>query len=293
LSAAVAVCWTLLAGCGDSDNGDGPADDAAEGSGDDHGDHEDHADHGDHDDSTGDGGDDGADDGADDGVDDGVDDGPGTDDGVPADCTDQMILDLGLVEGQVSLGTSTDEADADDWVSRVDATAGGIVDAATNPWLYLRFTDDGFEKVEIDDLAALDSTDWDIAAKRFGIRLNSGVSGPSTVTAALVTDVGYAELTELPDTAALLEESFYDGQCNLIDDGTGQGAPNYALTQWWFYPGCVGTTGTPFVLELADGRRVKFLVESYYEQGQETCNTDGTMGMGSANFTWRWAYLSQ
>ena len=53
--------------------------------------------------------------------------------------------------------------------SMVDATAGGIMDAPTNPWIYLRFTPEGLRKVEVDDLQALESTDWDIAAKRFGL----------------------------------------------------------------------------------------------------------------------------
>lgn len=295
---SVATALLCLA-CGDDPADDTSSDSAADATvGDDDG-----ADDGADDDDGDD--DDGNDDGQpdDDGNDDGQpdDDGEDTtgmptqdagDDGTQQDCTDQMILDLGLVDDMVSDGSAVDQADGDDWVSSVDATAGGIVDAATNAWLYLRFTPDGLRKVEVDDLEALDSSDWDLATKRFGIRLNSGVSGPSSVTAALVTDIAYADLTALPDTAALLEETYYDAQCMLIDDGSGQGAPNYAMTQWWFYPGCVGTTGNPFVIELADEARVKFVVEAYYEEGQQSCNNDGAMGSGSANYTWRWAYLA-
>ncbi len=210
------------------------------------------------------------------------------DEGVP--CEDAMILDLGLVSGVVSQGAVENTADGDDWVSSIDATAGGIVDAPNNPWLYLRFTDDGLEAVAIDDLQALESEDWDIAAKRFGLRLNSGSSGPSCVTVATM-DADYADVSDVPDSATFQGEAFYDGACTLIDDGSGAGGANYALTPWWFYPGCVGVTYTPFVLERSDGRHVKFMVESYYAEGQAECNASGAMGTGSANFVWRWAFL--
>lgn len=205
-------------------------------------------------------------------------------------CEDEMILDLGLVNGTVSAGAIANTADGDDWVSNVDATAGGIVDAPNNPWIYLRFTDDGLEKVDIDDLQALESSDWHIAAKRFGIRLNSGSSGPSCVTVATL-DGDYADVDAAPDDATYQPEAFYDGSCSIVDDGSGAGGANYALTPWWFYPGCVGVTYTPFAIELDDGRHVKFMVESYYESGQAGCNMGGMMGMGSANFVWRWSFL--
>ena len=235
-------------------------------------------------------GDGGSDDDGDDDDDDDADDDDDDDDDA-ADCTDQMILDLGLVDGAVSEGAVTNEADGDGWACVVDATAGGIANAATNPWIYLAFTENGLEKVDVDDLQALESTDWDVAAKRFGIRLNGGVSGPSTVSAAAIGGQAYEDLDEVPGDAMFVTETFYDGDCTLIDDGSGQGAPDYRMTPWWEYPGCVATTGTPFVIELADGSYVKFVVDAYYESGQDTCNESGAMGSASAMFSWRWAYL--
>lgn len=211
------------------------------------------------------------------------------DTGVP--CEDEMILDLGLVGGSVSDGAISNTADGNGWTTAVDATAGGIVDAPSNPWVYLRFTDDGLEKLDIDDLQALGSDEWDIAAKRFGIRLNSGSSGPGCVGVATLVDDEFDAIDSVPDDATFQTEAFYDDACGLIDDGSGVGAANYALTPWWFYPGCVGVTYVPFVIETVDGRHVKFMVEAYYESGQAECNDSGAMGSGSANFTWRWAYL--
>lgn len=207
------------------------------------------------------------------------------------DCNDQLIEDLALVEGSPSTGEVTNRALDGGFVSTLDATAGGIAKAPQNPWLYLRFSPEGLEKVAVDDLQALESVDWDIAAKRFGLRLNGGVSGPSSVAVAALGDMAYEDVIALPDGAELRTESFYDDSCTLIDDGSGQGAPSYELTPWWGYMGCVTTTGVPFVLELADGSRVKLVVDSYYQTGQQECNETGAMGMGSANFSWRWAYL--
>lgn len=209
--------------------------------------------------------------------------------GVP--CEDAMILDLGLVGGVVSEGAVTNTADGEGWTSAVDATAGGIVDAPANPWVYLRFTDDGLEKVQVDDLQALSSEDWDIAAKRFGIRLNSGSSGPGCVGVATLVDDEFDAVQAVPNDAGFQTEAFYDDACGLVDDGSGAGGANYALTPWWFYPGCVGVSYVPFVIQTGEGRHVKFMVESYYESGQAECNDSGAMGSGSANFTWRWAYL--
>lgn len=209
--------------------------------------------------------------------------------GVP--CEDEMILDLGLVEGTISAGAVENSADGDGWTSAVDATAGGIVEAPSNPWVYLRFTDDGLVKVELDDLDALTSVDWDIAAKRFGIRLNSGSGGPGCVGVATLADDDYDTIEAVPEDVEYRVEAFYDDACGLVDDGSGAGGTNYALTPWWFYPGCVGVSYVPFVIETGEGRHVKFMVESYYDSGQAECNESGAMGSGSANYTWRWAYL--
>lgn len=212
--------------------------------------------------------------------------------GAPSDgCDEQMILDLGLVGGTVSEGSVASTMDGAGWVSTVDATAGGIMNAPTNPWIYLRFGPEGLEQVDVDDLQALESTEWHIAAKRFGIRLNGGVSGPASVSAAALEGMAYDDVGELPAGVELIEESFYTDDCALIDDGTGQGAPSYVLTPWWAYTGCVATSGVPFVIQLDDGSLLKLVVDAYYESGQEGCNAGGMMGMGSAHYTWRWAFL--
>lgn len=206
-------------------------------------------------------------------------------------CVDEAIQDLSLHDDKVSEGDVSSEKDGGDWVSVVDATAGGTPNAPMNPWIYLRFTADGLEKVAIDDLTAFESADWDIAAKRFGIRVNSGTGGPSCVTVA-APGGAYADVTAAPAADQFAKEAFYTADCKLIEDNSGlAGNPAYLTATWWGYTGCVTTTGEPFVLQLADGSFVKLVVEQYYGSGQEECNASGAMGSMSAMMTWRWSFL--
>jgi len=206
-------------------------------------------------------------------------------------CEDALVLDLGFVEGVVSEGAVESTPDGDGFVSQVDASAGGLPGAPMNPWVYLRFGDDGLERVDIDDFESLGSHDWHIAAKRFAIRLNGGTAGPSCVQGAALDGMAYEAVTEVPAGTELAPEAFFDDACTLVDDGSGQGSPAYLLTPWWTYPGCVATTGVPFVLGLPDGRTLKLVVDAYYAEGQAECNEGGTMGQDSAHFTWRWSFL--
>jgi hypothetical protein len=213
----------------------------------------------------------------------------------PADvvCVDDLILDLSLHDDQVSEGAVTNNAEGDDYVTAVDATAGGYNNATQNPWVYLKFTDDGAEKVEIDDETALESMDWDLAARRFILRLNGGSSGPSCVGAATFMESSYDELTEIPDGLSYAFDDYYTSDCTLINDSSGlPDNPQVVLGAWWEYPGCVATTGHPHLIQTADGRIVKFVVEAYYQTGQEDCNTSGIPGEDSANLSFRWTWMN-
>lgn len=210
---------------------------------------------------------------------------------VEVSCVDASIQDLGLHDDKVSAAEIENARDGADWRSIVDASAGGTPNAPMNPWVYLRFTAEGLVRVELDDVSSLESGDWDIAAKRYGIRVNSGVSGPSCVG---VADLGgtYAEISAAPADDLFALEDYYDETCTMVEDGSGlPGSPAYRMASWWGYTGCVTTTDKPFVLRLADGRTLKLVVEAYYEQGQDACDTGGAMGTGAGIMTWRWSFL--
>jgi hypothetical protein len=149
---------------------------------------------------------------------------------------------------------------------------------ATQSFLYARFTERGLEKVSINDEAALRSTEWDIALRRFVIRLNSGVSGPSCVRGARVDGATYDSVTRVPDGVTLRDEAYFDTACAFVDDRSGINGPATTLASYWRYEGCLQMTRAVFAVRLRDGRAVKLTVESYYDpEPQRACDESGAV----------------
>ena len=212
---------------------------------------------------------------------------------VEPSCVDSLILDLSLHDDMVSSATVSSSQDGSDWISGVDASAGGYQNAANNPWVYVRFTDDGLERVDIDDETALESMDWDMALRRFIIRLNGGDSGPSCVGAASLLEGDYSSIDAVPEGIIFAPDQYYTSDCTIINDSSGlPNSPQVVLGTWWEYPGCVKTTGIPQLIQLANGRVLKLVVETYYGLGQEDCNTNGTPGEYSGQIQLRWQFLN-
>ena len=208
-------------------------------------------------------------------------------------CEDDLFLDLSLQDDKISEGDVVSNQDGNDFVTTVDATAGGYSSATSNPWVYIKFTDNGAEKVDINDEEALTSMDWDLSFRRFIIRVNGGVSGPSCVGAVSFLESTYETLTEIPEGLSFVSDSFYTSDCTLINDSSGlPDSPQTALSSWWEYPGCVKTTMYPHLIQLADGRVVKMVVEQYYAEGQDTCNDSGSPGSDGANISFRWTFMN-
>ena len=208
------------------------------------------------------------------------------------ECEDAAILDLSLQDDQVSDGVVSTSEDGTDFVSTVDASAGGYNGASSNPWVYVKFTETGLEKVEIDDESALESMDWDLSLRRFILRLNGGSTGASCVGSASFLESTYTDLVSVPDGLTYVQDDFYSDDCTIINDSSGlPGSPQVALAPWWTYDGCVQTTMIPHLIQLADGAVVKLVVESYYESDQEACNAGTGSGDGSAIYTLRWTFM--
>ena len=72
------------------------------------------------------------------------------------ECEDSLFLDLSLQDA-ISDGDVISTTDGDDFLISVDATAGGYQQASSNPWVYIKFTESGAEKVDITDEEALES----------------------------------------------------------------------------------------------------------------------------------------
>jgi hypothetical protein len=211
---------------------------------------------------------------------------------VEPSCIDDMILDLSLHDDKTSRGEVTTTVDGADFVTVIDATAGGSSQATRNPWVYVQFTAEGAERVDLDDEAALEDMSWDLALRRFMIRLNSGDGGPSCVGAAEY-DGAYADIVSVPSDVTFGIEDFYDDTCALQEDASGlPGSPALQLGSWWAYTaGCVETTYQPFLVQQVNGHVLAMVVESYYASGQETCNASGTPGENSGMIQIRWRYV--
>jgi len=211
-------------------------------------------------------------------------------------CSDQVFQQMNLKKDPVT-SMVTSMPDGTGWTSNVDATAGGAFNPDPTSFTYARFGDGGLEKVDIGDEDSLTSMDWDIAFRRYVIRINSGHSGPSCVTAARVPPgTTYEAISALPDGLNFHHDEYFTADCTLESDGSGlENSPATALSSYWTYPTCVKMTGNVFIIALANGEHVKFIVDDFYKPSvQDQCNMNGMipMGMtGSGNFIVRWAKL--
>lgn len=209
-------------------------------------------------------------------------------------CTDDQILELNLLKS-VSKRNIVNTAEGNGFLSEVDATAGGF--QPTEAFLYARFTATGLERVDVSDHAALDSTEWDIAFRRYVVRLNSGVSGPSCVSAGVLPNkTVYDDVTSASASVTMEKEAYYSPSCLMVEDGSGLKAPGTVLSPYWKYASCVQMTGKVFQVQLADGRLIKLtFTEFYAPEAQVTCNKSGTVPMGTpgAKLRLRWAELAK
>jgi len=217
-------------------------------------------------------------------------------------CSDQAILQLNFLKN-ITTGQIGNSADGSGWLSTVDATAGGL--NVNQSYTYGKFTDQGLTKVMISDEQSLDSQDWDIAFRRYVIRINSGNSGPSCVKAAQIATgaANYDKISAVPANAMYGVDSYFGqdpndpmNMCFLLDDKSGlPGSPATRVHDFWQYTSCVQMTDAIFAIELADGRHVKLTVVDYYTPAvQDQCDTTGMIPMmntGSGNYRVRWAIL--
>jgi hypothetical protein len=225
----------------------------------------------------------------------------GTDGGTAPSCVEHEALcqdeSIGMLmlQSEPSAALITEEGTtAGEFTTHIDATAGGF-GAPPQSYVYGRFTDAGLEVVRIDDETSLESGDWDIAFRRFVMRLNSGVSGPGCVEAGRTAPGStFDAVTSVPADVEFFAEEYLSGDsCEFIADATGMG-PQTVLSSYFAYASCLSMTGNVYIVALGDGRHVKLEVISYYTPSvQDACDSTGTAPMptGSGNMRIRWAFL--
>lgn len=156
----------------------------------------------------------------------------------------------------------------------IDATAGGTGAAADNPYIYVDL--ETGTKVDLTDVAAATSSNWDLAIKRASVRLNGGDSGPGGRTAAIVEAATLAEVTAAPPAGAFAADDWADEACAFLS--TPAGEPAGVLGNWYDYnPGTHVVTPWPevYVIKRADGTTFKLRVITYY--GDEANPMRGAM----------------
>jgi hypothetical protein len=163
----------------------------------------------------------------------------------------------------------------------IDATAGGFFESADNPFIYIDL--ETGVKVDVDDVDALTSTEWDIAFKRSTIRLNGGDSGPGGV-GLVVVEGGFDDVTEPPADVEYEEDEWVDENCELVAER--DGTPASAFHEWYDYADKTMTL-TPkaivHVIRTRSGGFVKLVIDNYYDEtGEERI---------SAVYSVRWAAL--
>jgi hypothetical protein len=186
---------------------------------------------------------------------------------------DQRAID------QVSDGMISVMENAGVYTAQVDGTAGGANGFQSRPFIYLDLI--GGKKVAITDVQARDSKDWDIAFKRWQIKINSGDSGPGGVTTAVVKG------KELPDVSAApasgyVEDDYLDPDCMVVLDSIGGLAT--AMSDWYEYNNMkLAPRKDTYVLKRRDGMgSIKLQVTGYYDPSDAT---------RSAVYTIRWGLL--
>ncbi len=209
-------------------------------------------------------------------------------------CVDQAIASLRLLTEPSPAVVTTTTVDGV-FESKIDATGGGLPPSLS--YVYVRFAEDGLEKVAIGDEGAFESMGWDLAFRRYLIRVNGGASGPSCVDAAVAGDAPLNSLQQVPtgleyDTDLYFEEP----SCAPSDNTDPMGGPLTAISGYFSYEACLAMTGENYVIRLASGRYVAMKVTTYYSKtAQDYCNLEGRLPggpSGAGQMTIRWKFLA-
>ena len=136
------------------------------------------------------------------------------------------------------------------------------------------------------------STKWDIAFNATTIIVNSGISGPGTVSAQVVSETSFANLKDAPETGYAVDSKDVNNKTLLaIMSGTGKG---------WYVYNSVNHGGphsiTPIadriiVVKLADGRYAKIQILNYYKGAPQNIPVIGSATYDGIGAYYQFKYL--
>ncbi len=152
---------------------------------------------------------------------------------------------------------SLDPGDKDDTDAGSEVSAGEAVVNATSQtdWVYLDLESSSM----VTPATPEDSTEWDLAFRRYKVALNGGVSGTGGMEAVPLPGVDYNTELEEPTEGWITDEP----------DADGDGDMEYALDSWFDYDSDtheVTPADTIFVLRTVEGGLMKFEFLAYYDE---------------------------
>jgi len=193
------------------------------------------------------------------------------------------VVSAGLVEDMSAPGATS-------ITLQVDASAGGYMAAANNPYIYVKLA--GRSRAEVTDLSADASLDWDIALKRDNLRSNSGDSGPRAAEVAILEGADFSTVTSAAvSTAAFDADSFVNAAtCEPSTDALGK--PLTRFDGWYEYDGAtMKLSPASRVYVIRDARAAvvyKLQIVGYYVDVSN--GMGGTVSKGAV-YTLRYAAL--
>ena len=145
----------------------------------------------------------------------------------------------------------------------VDATAGGFQNSSTSPYVYISLTNDSAQKSEITDTESYQNDSWDVAFKRYVIRINGGDSGMASVAVAEVNANTLDEITDIPSDDQFITDNWANPDCS-INEVEFVGGPQTAMGLWFVAGGSLVPRDVVYVLRLRDNTYIKLKIASYY-----------------------------
>jgi hypothetical protein len=173
---------------------------------------------------------------------------------------------------------------------RIDASAGGYMAAATNPYIYVKLAEG--TRAELSDVSADSSLDWDIALKRDNLRSNGGDSGSGAAEVAVIDGVDFGVVSSSAvATADFAADAFVDpATCQAITDAIGK--PLTRFDGWYEYEDAtmkLSPADRVYLIRDAHGSTVfKLQILGYYIDVPD--GSGGTVSK-SAVYTLRYAAL--
>jgi len=215
------------------------------------------------------------------GADGGTADGPAADapTGGGTQCTkarDDLLLPIDKTStGKVSIV----EEKGDVKTLYIDASAGGLNNAAKNPRIYVDLATG--TAVALTDKTAPESTAWDLAIKRDVLFTNSGDTGIGQGGAVQIAKP-FASVTATEANAAQVEKEYlFNDECEPQLDDTGAPSTTFASPPWYDYDQVThipAPKDVTYVVVGGTGKKYKVGIKAY--QGLP----DGGVGQAGANY---------